>query len=214
MTSSNSVNNRTITPLGASRTYIGTYDSVLQFATAVILVNSDTTTQLTIFQSPDKSRTYTQIINILPGAFTTLVNITSPFLYCTLRNTSGSAQTYLNFEVIYREAAVVNSVTTSSITRVGTNFTGPLATSSVCAPLSLNAYNAANLSVFGSVSGACTLAVQLSQDSLTYFTSQYSVTFTGASEFGFTIPCASSYVRIKRTDAGASRNVNINVQAC
>ena len=337
MTSTNSVNNRTNLPLDAGRTYIGSYDSVLQFSTAVILVNTDTTTQLTIYQSPDKSRTYTEIINIAAGSpFTKILNITSPFLYTTLRNTSGSTQTFLNYEVIYREVSVVtpasvganvnifdsngndlnstsnalnvyltNSLTVAgtvdvanfpatqtvagtvdianfpgtqtvagtvdvanfpatqtvagtvyvngntydgnnldiriadikssyisndnvkvsiqeqsapleitSLTRVSSNFAGTLVAGSSYAFLSLNTYNVGNISVFGSVAGTCVLAVEMSADNSTYFTSQYSVNLTGASEFGFTISCAASYVRVKRTDAGGNIQGNVNIQAC
>jgi hypothetical protein len=346
------VNNRTNLPLDAGRTYIGSYDSVLQFSTAVILVNTDTTTQLTIYQSPDKSRTYTEIINIAAGSpFTKILNITSPFLYTTLRNTSGSTQTFLNYEVIYREVSVVtpasvganvnifdsngndlnstsnalnvyltNSLTVAgtvdvanfpatqtvagtvdianfpatqtvagtvdianfpgtqtvagtvdvanfpatqtvagtvyvngntydgnnldiriadikssyisndnvkvsiqeqsapleitSLTRVSSNFAGTLVAGSSYAFLSLNTYNVGNISVFGSVAGTCVLAVEMSADNSTYFTSQYSVNLTGASEFGFTISCAASYVRVKRTDAGGNIQGNVNIQAC
>jgi hypothetical protein len=81
--------------------------------------------------------------------------------------------------------------------------------------LSLNDFNATNISVFGNVDGAATISVQFSRDNTNYYTTQYSVVLTGAGDFGFTIPCACSYVRLKRTDAGLSGvNAQISIEAC
>jgi hypothetical protein len=348
MTSVKSVNNASNAPLAGGRTYIGSYDNVLPFATAVILVNSDSNTQLTIYQSPDKSRTYTEIVNITGGTpFTKVFNITSPFLYTTLRNTTGTAQTYLNYEVLYREVAVPtpasvgsnvnifdssgNSIDstsgaldvylTNSLTVAGTVDIGNFPASQTVAgtvdvgnfpasqtvagtvdvgnfPASQtvagtvdignfpvtqdvnvlgNVYSGDNLqieltninttylsgdnlkvsiqeqfqpletvnlsrasvqaydgsvaagdtstalvvlnastcvSVFGDVDGASTFSLQFSYDNANFYTTQYSITLTGAGNFGFTVPSASSFVRLKRTDAGAAVLAEVFMEAC
>jgi len=363
MTSVKSVNNVSNIPLAGGRTYIGSYDNVLTFATAVILVNSDSNTQLTIYQSSNKSQTYTEVINITGGTpYTKVWNITSPYIYFTVKNTTGTAQTYLNFEVIYREVAVptpasvgsnvsifdssgnnlnstsgaldvylTNTLTvagtvdvgnfpatqtvagtvdvgnfpatqtvagtvdvgnfpatqtvagtvdvgnfpatqtvagtvdvgnfpavqdvsvqgnvydgdnlqvkiqdinatlisndnvrvsiqeqaqpleTTSFSRVGnTVFAGTVSAGDISTALSLNDYNASNISVYGVSAGTATLSVQFSRDNTNFYTTQYSVNLT-ADDFGFTIPCASSYVRLKRTDAGSGVVITALIEAC
>ena len=106
--SSKSVNNITNVPLANGRTFIGKWDSVLEYATAVILVNSDKAADVTIYQSPDKAITYTTAFSTVGGTpYTKYFPISSPFIYFTLKNNSGSDMSYLQFEVIYRTVSVV-----------------------------------------------------------------------------------------------------------
>ena len=66
-----SVNNASSQALLNGRMYIGRYDQVLEYSTACIVLNSDKNTTLTIYQSVDKTSTYTQ-------TFSTVAN--TPFI--------------------------------------------------------------------------------------------------------------------------------------
>jgi hypothetical protein len=92
---------------------------------------------------------------------------------------------------------------TFSQSRVGNKvYNGSVAAGDTSIALGID-YNATCVSVFGDVDGASNFSLQFSYDGENFYTTQYSVTLTGAGNFGFTVPCASSFVRLKRTDAGA-----------
>jgi hypothetical protein len=261
MTSIKSTNNITSVPLKQDRTYIGTYDNVLQYASAVIVVNTDKDCDLTIYESVDKSTTIPTTYSINGNfPYSQIYTITTPYIYFTIKNTSGDDMTRLQFDVIYREVSVItppvsaqavnisdsngqnlnstsgaldvfltNSLTiggtvdvanfpatqaVSIDTRAGAQvFSGTISAGGVSTTLSLNSNNVTNISVFGNSAGTCTLAVQFSRDNTNFYTSQYSIS-VAADDFGFTIPCASSYVRLKRTDAGAGVVITANIEGC
>ena len=107
-TSIKSTNNFTTIPLEPGRIYIGSYDTVLPYATAIISINTDTDTELIVYSSTNKIRTTTIVYQTEGGTpFFKFINITNPYMYFTVRNVNVStAQTYLTFEVIYREVSV------------------------------------------------------------------------------------------------------------
>jgi hypothetical protein len=216
MTSVISVNNKSTTPLGAGKTYIGKWDSVLESSTAVILVNSDVATVLTIYQSVDKGITYTEVKPIPSGVYTDFFSITSPFIYFTLKNNTVTDMTFLQFQIIYRQGSVFSlplPVTIDSRNRDEVWGGSSVVTDGVSGVVDLTGSNRQNLSVYGSASVTCDLALQFSTDGITFYTSQYSVTVTGGQTFGYTIPCAASYVRLKRTDVGAASVLTVIVEA-
>lgn len=307
MTSIKSVNNASNIPLASGKTFIGKYDSVLDFSTAVVLVNGDANCELTLYQSSDKAITYSEVFQTVGGTpFTKIINLTAPYCYFTLKNTTGTNMTYLQFEVIYRQVSVVppagavassvsifdsngnnlnstsgalNVYLTNALTIGGTvdvgnfpatqtvdgsvdvnglvfdgdnlqvvadfysanksgdnlkvsiqeqaqpleittytrtgniMFNGTVSANGVSNVLSLNDFNASNISVYGNVAGTATIAVQFSREGTNWYTTQYSVSVS-ASDFGFTIQCASSYVRLKRTDSGADTVINAIAEGC
>lgn len=110
-----STNNFSLTPLDANRIYIGSYDTVTQYATAVITLNSDTDCELTIYSSVDKIRTIKDVYASTGGTpLVKFVPLITPYVYMTVRNTEATAQTYMNFEVIYRETSVPEPAGTAS----------------------------------------------------------------------------------------------------
>ena len=115
--SARSTNNFSLEPLGANRIYIGKYDSVLPYACAVLTVNADSDCELTVYSSVDKIRTTTQAFQTFSGVpYVKIIQLSAPYVYFTLRNTTGTAQTYLNFDVIYREVNVsIASETAASV---------------------------------------------------------------------------------------------------
>jgi hypothetical protein len=106
-----SVNNRTFIPLQAGRVFIGTYDTVIPFSTAVVSCLSDTECVISAFQSQNKVQTSQQTFNVQAGVrFTTQIQISNPYLYFTVRNSSGAINgTQLSFTVIYHETQIVSS---------------------------------------------------------------------------------------------------------
>ena len=97
-----STNNRSFIPLGVGNAYIGTFDSVATYTSAVISLFSDQPCLITLYQSQNKTTEYTTAYTSSASAqFTQTVNLTAPFCYFVVRNQGSSAQTVLNFTVIY-----------------------------------------------------------------------------------------------------------------
>ena len=102
-----SVNNSSNVNLGAGKSFIGTYDSVLPYASAVVVLNSDQNCEITVYQSTDKIRTFTTALSTTGGVtFTTVLNLTAPNIYFVVKNLGSVTTTYFQFEVIYREVAI------------------------------------------------------------------------------------------------------------
>lgn len=109
-----SINNSTLEPLLPNRVFIGKYDSVLQYASALITINTDTETELIVYSSVDKIRTTSTAYTVPASPYTKIWSITAPYMYFTLRNTTTTTQTYLNFDVIYREVSVPTPASVAS----------------------------------------------------------------------------------------------------
>ena len=238
-----SINNFSQTPLASGRMFIGRYDNVLEYSTACIVINSDKNTELTIYQSVNKQITYTETFQTVGGSpYIQFFNLSSPFVYFTVLNT-GSDMDYLQFEVIYRTVnvstggggaggnvnifdSVGNNILStgnnalnviSQKTRVSKDAweTATVAPDDVSAVCTLNAYNANNVSIYGNCSGEARLAVQFSSNNSTWFTTQYYYDIpVNGGNFGFSINCAASYVRLKRTDQGISRIISAVIEGC
>jgi hypothetical protein len=105
-----SINNRSFTPLLSGRVYIGTFDTTTPYATATISLLSDTDCQITAYQSQNKVQSYTATYNSTGGVqFTQLLQITSPYVYFTVRNVTATNGTLLAFTVIYRTTQITPS---------------------------------------------------------------------------------------------------------
>lgn len=105
-----SINNYTLNPLGANKTYIGSYDSVAEFATAKISLIANTDMEIIASQSQNRTSTYTTTYQTTANTqFENYLTLSAPFVYFTCRNKSGSAQTLLNFTVIYSTTQVSSS---------------------------------------------------------------------------------------------------------
>jgi hypothetical protein len=118
-TSIRSPSNYTITPLGGSNIFIGQYDNVLQYSTAIITCIGSTNMELTLFQTVDKKTikesTYAIVANVQKEI---ILDLKYPFIKSTLRNLNVGAQTYLNFEILYREVSVSTSETVASAVNI------------------------------------------------------------------------------------------------
>jgi hypothetical protein len=110
MSSVRSANNYTLQPLGVGNIYVGSFDSVLKYSSAIISCIADTTAEIIIYSSIDKTTLTTETYQVVPNEpFTQILQLSRPFMYATLRNTSASVQTLLNFEIIYREVSLATS---------------------------------------------------------------------------------------------------------
>jgi hypothetical protein len=100
-------------PLGSQRIFIGKYEQVTPYATALISVLADQTCELICFQSADQLHSTSVTYSVPPGLAPIAVQLASPYFRLTLRNTSVTALTYLNLTTIYRTSQVDISLSNS-----------------------------------------------------------------------------------------------------
>lgn len=99
-----STNNRTFLPLASGRAYIGSWDTVSAFASATITCVSDTDAAITMFQSGNKQiEVQTPLAVQADVYFSQTINITAPYVYFAVRNSSGTNQNVLAFTVVYHQ---------------------------------------------------------------------------------------------------------------
>ena len=105
-----SVNNKSFIPLQAGRAYIGIYDKVDAYSSAVISLVADQNCLITMYQSQNRTLEYPTTYNYTTAGaqYTHSVPLTAPYVYFTVRNESGTDQAYLNFTVIYKTAYPVS----------------------------------------------------------------------------------------------------------
>jgi hypothetical protein len=214
-----SAKNRSETPLGASATFFGGTDYVLNYTNCDISIRPSTDVRVKIFGSITGS-TWATIFDetVNPGQqfFQTLL-IYHPFLRSEVENLDAVAQTYLDYQLIYREHAHAFTLTEATLTAPievidKQRFSQVLwDAATVVAGGSSNVANLTNskfttITIYGTVDIPCTLTIQFSQDNTAFYNSQYSFTVTsvGGADFGASIACSASYVRLKRTDSGVS----------
>ena len=221
-----STNNQTFIPLGANKTYLGTYDAVSAYATAKISLIADQNCEIIAYQSQNKKNTsstvYQAVANVQLEEYLTLAN---PFVYFTVRNLSSSAQTILNFTVVYSVSQVgagggvgsnVNIVSqtaglalNSSLTTINStinmksNSTFWNASSVLAGGVSQSISNGTrptrSLSVFGNTSAETTLTLQISVDGTNFYDTQSVIVANG--NFGYSLTCPFYSIRLKSSDA-------------
>jgi hypothetical protein len=102
-----STNNISFVPLNSGRAYIGTYDSVSEYASAVISLFSTTACEIFMYQSQNKTGTYVSTYTSSANTqFTQNVALTAPYVYFVVRNSTGTNQTSLSFTVLYKNTYV------------------------------------------------------------------------------------------------------------
>lgn len=108
--------NKSFTPLGINNIYIGSYDNVIQYENAIINLLSDTDCQIIMYQSSDthhyQSTSYDCSANVL---FNKLVDLVQPYVYFTVRNIGASAQTILNFNVLYKAYNMISNISGQNV---------------------------------------------------------------------------------------------------
>lgn len=100
-----STNNRTTLPLGIGKSYLGTWDQVTAFGSATIACFADTQCQITMFSSTNKQLEFPSVFSVSSEQlFTTTVDLPAPYVRFAVRNTGGTSQNTLVFNVIYHQA--------------------------------------------------------------------------------------------------------------
>ena len=184
--------NSSLIPLNSGGIFIGVWEKVL-YATAQITLLSDTTTEIICYQSLNKQQVQTTTFNVSANQyFTYNINLNLPFVYFTVRNTSGTNQTLLNFSTLYKNISDNNKGSLQVW-----NDSESSGADGVSIQVNLN-QNSANITCFGNVDNATTITLQLSNDDDIYYDSQYTLTTTAGQDFGFSVPASSiKYCRLK-----------------
>jgi len=220
-----STNNQTFIPLGSNKTYLGTYDSVSAYVTAKISLISDKSCEIIAYQSQNKKNTsstvYQASANVQSEEYLTLAN---PFVYFTVRNKSSTAQTILNFTVVYSVSQVsvggiasnvsITSQTAglalnSSLTTINSTLTMKgtgsfwnnvvVGAGDVSTIVSTGNKPTRNISVFGNTSASTILTLQISANGTNFYDTQYTITADG--DFGFSTPCSFYSLRLSSSAA-------------
>jgi hypothetical protein len=258
--------NKSFVPLQPNRSFIGQFDDVAEYSSAVISLIADTNCTITMYQSQNKTLEYTTAYNTTANTqFEQAVDLTAPFVYFTVRNESSSVtQTFLNFTVIYKTAyavpsggagtdvnirdsagntitatsgslqtklmAIDSSLTTGGALKVNVeNASLPISSSRVqtlawsSAPvadggtssiINMSASNLQVLSVYGTTDDVGTITVLFSAEGTVFYDSQYSYDVAVAGAFGFTIPAAVSYARLRWTTLSTPATITAYLEAC
>ena len=195
-----SQNNKSFVPLLAGRVYIGSYDTVSPYATATISLLSDTSCSLVAYQSQNKVQYSTTTYTTIGGVpFSAQLNLTDPFCYFTVRNSSVTDGTLMAFTVIYRVGQIIPPIVIPQEPRG----TASLWNGSAFTAVNLSQLSVSTLSIFGNMAGGTTvLDVLYSNDGTTWFQSQYSYPITGISggPFGFNISGCPYYLKLGSTN--------------
>jgi hypothetical protein len=108
--------NTSIVPLNAKGLYIGQYENIAQYSSAVISIFSDTDTTISAYQSLNKQLSNVTIFNGTSNIQSNfLINpIILPYIYFIVRNPTTTYQSVLNFSVCYKNASYPNEVPATS----------------------------------------------------------------------------------------------------
>jgi hypothetical protein len=194
-----STKNYTTTPLASQHIYIGTWEKCLipstgLAATAVITLLADQNAQITAYQSLNRAIVeQTQYSTSAGVPFTYNVQLNQPYVYFTVRNTSNSAMTYLQFSVIYQPISIPNIAKYSA-----TIWLNAVVGAGDVSSAYLDASQHANsvLSIFGHASAPTTVGMRVSNDGILWFYNQYTTTVPDDSDFGFAVSLPFKYVRL------------------
>lgn len=177
-----SVKNSSLIPLASNRVFIGSWDNVIQYNTAIVSVYSDTNTLLTVYQSQNKTNDFVSTYNLQSGVYNELqIGLTNQYVYFTLLNQSQDSQTFLNLSVIYRN----DSKNTKGSFLIWDNANTGLNGVSQSLYIGLNPIT---ISCYGNISANTTLRLQQSNDNITFYDTQYSVVLGSSGDFGFNVP--------------------------
>lgn len=109
-TSLKSLKNSTTSPLGANNIFIGQYENITQYASALITVNVEQNAELKVYTSSDLVFQNIQTYPVSAGSvFTKTITLTEPYFHITLLNTTSTDMNYTIVETIYREVFVAPS---------------------------------------------------------------------------------------------------------
>jgi hypothetical protein len=199
-------------PLDLLTEFEGIYTSLLNFSTIEVSVKCDSTYQLHIIYSPDSTNEeFVETILVDSVSLYTLFYKFEPkmrYFKIKIKNNDSINQTQLSLNCILKSSFIYSSQLGSlsdvniispldngsvKIVQAGVFQTSLIWSNELLSPNDISqpvgaTYPVSNCTVYGNVSSACVLALQfaINNDS-TYYTSQYQVSLTGSSDFGFAI---------------------------
>lgn len=179
------------------------WDDLLEYSSIIISINcSGAPCVLTVYQSSDRVNvSYQETISIYPNElYNNTFQLYSRFFKLEIQNTTGTSQTSLNCQVLFKQLyPPQQSIKSVELFNPSTS-TG---VEGVSSSILINK-NAAILSIFGNLSDTTILTLQFSNDNVNFYDSQYSLTSSGG-DFGFSVPGSSLfYCRLK-----SSNDINI-----
>ena len=219
--------NTSSVPLNTGGLFIGAYESVVAYSSIVVSIYSDTETTISCYQSLNK-----QLANV--SVFTGVANVQStfvvspiilPYVYFTVRNSSVSNQTILNFSVAYKNSAFSTAGTGADVnitnaflpvSRYGTwdvntqltKFSTPIWDNTVvgAGDVSTSYANAKltnnqSVSIYGHSSNATILTILVSSGDNNFYYTQYTYNILEDSDFGFALTLPFKYLKLASSEA-------------
>jgi hypothetical protein len=219
--------NTSNTPLNTGGLFIGAYESVVEFSSIVLSMFSDTETTISCYQSLNKQLANVSVFTGVASVQSTFIisPIILPYVYFTVRNSSGSNQTVLNFSVAYKNSAFATAGTGADVNITNaflpvsqygdwnvntqlTKFSTPIWDNAVvgAGDVSTNYANAKllnnqSVSIYGHSSNATTLTILLSSGDNNFYYTQYTYNILEDSDFGFALVLPFKYLKLASSEA-------------
>jgi hypothetical protein len=219
--------NTSNTPLNTGGLFIGAYESVVEFSSIVLSIYSDTETTISCYQSLNKQLANVSVFTGVASVQSTFIisPIILPYVYFTVRNSSGSNQTVLNFSVAYKNSAFATAGTGADVNITNAflpvsqygawNVNTQLLKSSssiwdnavvgagdVSANYAnANAINNQSISVFGHSSNPTIISILVSNNNINYYYTQYTYNIPEDSDFGFALVLPFKYLKLASSEA-------------
>lgn len=179
------------------------WDDLLDFSSVILSINcTGAPVLVNLYQSSNRINVnFNQSIAIYPNQlYNTSIQLYSRFFKLELINPSGTNQTGLNCQVIFKSAFPSQNSIKSALLFDPANSTG---INGVSASVLINQNTI--MTIFGNISDTTNLTIQFSNDNVNFYDSQYSITVSSETDFGYSVPSSSVYyVRLK-----SSEDVNI-----
>ena len=227
--------NTSTIPLNTGGLFIGGYESVVAYSSIVVSIYSDTETTISCYQSLNKQQANVSVFTGVASVQSTFIisPIILPYVYFTVRNSSVSNQTILNFSVAYKNSAFSTAGTGADVnitnaflpvSQYGSWSLEPTKTSSSIWNNAVvgagdystnyanaNAINNQSVSVFGHSLNPTIVSIVVSNDNINYFTTQYSYNVLEDSDFGFALTLPFKYLKLSSSEA---TTISANVCFC
>ena len=194
---SQSIVNSSIQPLLAGRAFLGIWEDILEYATIQIQFKASTSCEIKLHQSSDKTAVAVETIDYFAGSgvLDLTRQVTGSFFYITVRNL-GVDQTQLSLQTIYKVQSAINPPYVADVS---------LWNASILANGVTNYYYNTSgykyVTLYGDASDVTDLALEVSADGASWYTTQYVYSLTTAGNFGYSLTIPFKFLRIKASDA-------------
>ena len=204
---SQSIVNSSIQPLLAGRAFLGVWEDVLEYATIQIQFKASTNCEIKLHQSSDKVAVSVETIDYFSGSgvLDLTRQVAGSFFYITVRNL-GVDQTQLSLQTIYKVQSSVNPPYVADVT---------LWDASILANGVTNYYYNTSgykyVTLYGNAPSVTDLALQVSPDGTTWYTTQYVYSLSTAGNFGYSLTIPFKFLRVKSSDAQSKLTIFLSL---